>query len=57
MMPTDRPKLVQVMYNERFGLLAFFDDGTTAIMFRAADGGEAWKFGLNIWESAKANAE
>ncbi len=45
-------KLVQVLYDPRVGMLAFFEDGSVAEMRSQADGTRAWVWKENIVESA-----
>jgi hypothetical protein len=51
MWPDRQPKLVQVMYDERFGLLAFFEDGQVAMRV-TRNGRPEWQFREHIWKQA-----
>lgn len=45
-------KLVQVWSDPRFGVKAFFDDGSVAVMLQKPDGDQWWHWETNIqWEA------
>ena len=45
-------KLIQVLYDPRVGMLAFFEDGSVAEMKSAPNGDRSWIWKENIVESA-----
>ena len=51
----DRHRLVQVIYNKRFGFLAVFEDGSVAEAKTLPNGKRTWMFAENIWDEAMAN--
>ena len=54
MWPDRQPKLVQVLYDQRFGLLAFFEDGQVAVRIVRNERAE-WQFREHIWHQAVDN--
>ena len=48
-------RLMQVMYDPRFGMMAFFEDGTVAEATTLPNGKRTWTFAENIWDEGTAN--
>jgi hypothetical protein len=49
-MQDGREKLVQVLYDPRFGMLAFHADGSVAQMVTLPNGKRTWRFAEVIWD-------